>query len=75
MFMKTFIYILQNWLSNKYPDIKFGFYISRRNKYVHMGFDKSILSYKAFYDIISDISQTWNDKKNKVIVLQLSSLV
>ena len=44
MFMKTFIHILQNRLSNKYSDIEFGFYVLRRNRYAHMGLDKSILT-------------------------------
>ena len=61
--MKTFIHILQNRLSNKYPDIEFGFYVSRRSRYVHMGLDKSILSYEERYDITSDIMQIWSEKK------------
>ena len=48
-------------LSNMYPDIKLGFYVLRRNKYVHMRLDNSVLSYKECYDTISDVSQIWNE--------------
>ena len=61
--MKTFIYILPNQLSNKYPDIKLGFDVSRRNRYVYMGLDKLILSYEERYDVILDISQILNEKR------------
>ena len=52
---------MQNWVSNNYPDVKFGFYVSRRNNYVHMELD-NFLIYKERFDITSDISQLWMKK-------------
>ena len=50
--MRTFIHVLQFRLNVKYPDIEFHFYVSRRNKYVHMGLDKSILSYSCCHELM-----------------------
>ena len=40
MHMITFIPILETCLNDKYHDIKFHFYVSRKNNYVRLGLHK-----------------------------------
>ena len=61
--MKTFIYILERKLKEKYPNVDFKFYISRRTKYVHMGLNQNLLSIRKHRVIISDNEELWNPKR------------
>ena len=46
----------------KYPQVKFFFYVSRRNIYVHTGLVKVILSLSCCEQSVTDIAQIWEEK-------------
>ena len=57
MYMKTFIIMLKNVLKKDYPDIELAFYVSRRSKFVHMGFDVQVTKISHSRDIINAIEK------------------
>ena len=57
--MKTFLHILKRHLCEKYHDILFEFYLSRRTKNVHMELNCSLLTLREHEQIISDIEEIW----------------
>ena len=63
MYMKTFLIILKNRLSEKYPDVSIDFYVSRRSKFVHMGLDMAFYTYTKCFEMIAFIESLWKKKK------------
>ena len=61
--MKTFLFVLEWILKEKYPNVKFGFYLSTWSKNVHMGLDCNLLCLPEHVDIISDIENIWQKRK------------
>ena len=59
MNIKTFLYVLKNFLAQKYPHIEFEFYLSRRTKNVHMGLSCSLLELCEHNHVIHDIEELW----------------
>ena len=57
--MKTFLYVLKNFLAEKYLHIDLEFYLSRRTKSVHMGLNYSLLQLDEHKQIIFDIKELW----------------
>ena len=43
-------------LKKKFPYVKFGFYLSRRSSYVHMGLDFALFSLKNYSKIIAEVN-------------------
>ena len=41
------------------------FFVSRRNRYVHMGFNRPLHSIENFVEVLDFIENLWNKKKNK----------
>ena len=56
---RVFLSKLERHLNKKYPHIKIDFYVSRRRRYVHMGFEKVLLSYPEYKKILDDIENFW----------------
>ena len=73
--MKTFLYVLKNFLAEKYPHIEFEFCLSRRTKNVHMGLNYSLLELHKHKLIIFDIEELWlrrrQDMSFKFVLPQL----
>ena len=59
MYMKTFLHILKRFLNEKYPNINFEFYLSRRTKNVRMGLNCGLLTLHGHDQVISDIKEIW----------------
>ena len=57
--MKTFLYVLNNILDEKYSHIDFEFYLSRCTKNIHMGLNYSLLGPHEQNQIIFDIKELW----------------
>ena len=66
MYMKTFLHTLRRVLNEKYQDINFEFYLSRRTKNVHMGLNCSALTLHEHDQIISDIKEIWLLKRQDI---------
>ena len=73
--MKAFLHILKRRLCEKYQDITFEFYPSRRTKNVHMGQNCSLLTLREHEQIFSDAKEIWllkrQDTKFKFAMPQL----
>ena len=73
--MKTFLHILKRRLCEKYCDISFEFYLSRRTKNVHMGLNCSLLTLREHEQIICDVEEIWllkrQDTKFKFVMPKL----
>ena len=63
MNMQKFIILLNCELKKDFPELDFGFYISRRNRYVHLGSDIALHRIKNYQDIIDKIKLLWYQKK------------
>ena len=63
MRMKLFILYLKAYLKEKYPDVDFSFYLSKR-KEVYMDLLIPLLSYADCQKVISNIKEMWLSKKN-----------
>ena len=61
--MKKFILIFKNKLSIKHTEIKFGFYVSQRNKFVYIRLNKPPLSLDSYSKIIFDIEGYWESER------------
>ena len=61
--MKKFILIFKNKLSIKHTEIKFGFYVSQRNKFVYIRLNKAPLSLDSYSKIIFDIEGYWESER------------
>ena len=55
--MKKRVQLLKSFLSKKIPEVDIGFYLSRRSKFVHMGFDIPLYSIKNYPDFIGEIDK------------------
>ena len=62
MHIKTFIHIVKQRLGINYSGIKFGFYVPKRNRYVHMSLNHPLLSLECYSEIISDIAKFLEEK-------------
>ena len=61
--MRTFLIILDNALKKDYPNVELGFYVSRRSRYVHMGWDVPLNRIRDIDDILKKIENLWLIKK------------
>ena len=62
--------ILKMILKEKFPDVTVGFYLIKRNKYLHMGLDQSLSSIEAYKDFKEEINNFLSvnlDSKFKMI--------
>ena len=63
MKMQTFLIFLNGQLKKDYPDLEFGFYLSRRSRYAHMGSDTPLIRIPNHQEIIEKIKTIWYQKK------------
>ena len=49
------LHILEFILNEKFPDIKAGFYLSKRKSYIHMGLDQSFTSLECYKEFKEEI--------------------
>ena len=49
------INILVMMLKVKFPDVKIGFYLSKRKGFLHMGLDKSLPSLEFYEELTEEI--------------------
>ena len=52
---------MEKTMKEKYPEFNAGFYVSRRNNYIHMGLDNSIFSYLSYANIIEEINKFFDE--------------
>ena len=52
MIIKSFSLVLKSTLNEKYPNLKVDFYVSRQNRYVHMGLDQPLHSISYFQKLL-----------------------
>ena len=64
MNIKIFLTVLKSTLVEKYPDLKIYFYVSRRNRCVHMGLDQALHSILNFEKIINEMESIWTVRKH-----------
>ena len=63
MYMKAFLVALKQCVKKDYPEIEFEFYLSRRSKFAHMGFDLPLVSVKDHQKLIKFIQEYWEQNK------------
>ena len=63
MKMQSFLILLNGELKKDFPELDFGFYVSRRNRYVHMGSDVALHRIPNYQKIIDKIKLLWYQKK------------
>ena len=56
MNIKSFLLVLKSTLNEKYANLKVNFYVSRRNRYVHMGLDQPLHSI-SYYEKLDSLSK------------------
>ena len=49
------INILVMILKKKFPDVKIGFYLSKRKGFLHLGLDKSVASLECYEELTEEI--------------------
>ena len=63
MRMQTFLILLNCELKKDFPELDFGFYVSRRNRYAHMGSNIALHRIPDYQKIIDNIKTLWYEKK------------
>ena len=64
MNIKSFLLVLKSTLNEKYPNLKVDFYVSRRNRYAHIGLDQPLHSFQYYEKLINDIESIWTARKH-----------
>ena len=60
----SFLHVLKSTLNEKYPNLKVDFYVSCRNRYVHMRLDQPLHSFSNYEKLINDIESIWTARKH-----------
>ena len=72
MSIKKLVLQLGKSFRQKFPEMDAGFYVSKRNMYVHMGLEKSIFSYSNYKAIIEEYNKLFEEHlSNKFVVNNL----
>ena len=64
MRIKLFLTQLKNAMEKTFPAVTVNFFVSRHNRYVHMGLNRSLHSIKNFMEMLQFIENLWNEKNN-----------
>ena len=64
MRIKLFLTQLKNAMEKTFPTLTVNFFVSRRNRYVHMGLNRPLHSIENFMEMLQFIENLWNEKKN-----------
>ena len=65
MLINQYVTILEKHLNSLFPNLSIRFYVSKRNKYVHMDLDCALFTLKDYSDIIAEIKDFMSDKLDK----------
>ena len=57
---------MEEYLKQKFPDLKTSLYLNRRNKFVHMGIDFPLFSIENFQEIVLEIESFKKKKLDKL---------
>ena len=56
-------------MEKTFPTLTDFFFVSRRNRYVHMGLNRPLHSMENFMEVLQFIENLWNEKKIGTIFL------
>ena len=63
MKIKLFLTQLKNAMEKTFPTLGVDFFVSRCNRYVHMGLNRPLHSIENFMEVLKFIENLWNEKK------------
>ena len=63
MKIKLFLTQLKNAMEKTFPALTVDFFVSRRNRYVHMGLNRLLDFIEKFMEVLQFIENLWNEKK------------
>ena len=63
MKIKLFLIQLKRAMEKAFPTLTVEVFVSRRNRYVHMGFNRPLYSIKSFMEVLQFTENLWNEKK------------
>ena len=63
MRIKLFLTQLKNATEKTFPTLTVNFFVSRRNRNVHMGLNRPLHSIENFMEMLQFIENLWNEKK------------
>ena len=62
-------------MKENFPEIKMGFYVSKRTNYVHMGLDSPLFSYSRHSQIIDQLQSFMSDELDERFKLMFPQLM
>ena len=68
MKIKLFLTQFKKAMEKAFPTWTVGFFVSRYNRYVHMGLNRLLHSIENFAEVLQFIENFWNEKKNKYYI-------
>ena len=63
MMMNLFLTQLKNAMEKIFPTLTADFFVSRHNRYIHMGLNRPLHSIENFMEVLQFIKNLWNEKK------------
>ena len=61
--MNLFLTQLKNAMEKNFPTLTADFFVSRHNRYIHMGLNRPLHSIENFMEVLQFIKNLWNEKK------------
>ena len=75
MLMKKYVRILEKHMSSLYPNLNIHFYVSRKQKYVHMGLDQPLFTLRDSDKTIAQIRDFTYDELDERFTFCFPQLV
>ena len=50
-------------MEKTFPTLIVDFFVSRRNRYIHMGLNRPLHSFENFMEVLQFTENLWNEKK------------
>ena len=66
MKIKLFLTQLKNAMEKTFPTLTVDFFVLRRNRYVHMCFNRPFYSIENFMEVLQFMENLWNEKKKQM---------
>ena len=63
MKIKLFLTQLKNAMEKTFPTLTVDFFVSRPNRYVHMGLNRPLHFIENFMEVLKFIENLWHEKK------------
>ena len=73
MKITLFLTQLKKAMEKNFPTLIVDFFVSRRNRYIHMGLNRSLHSIENFMEVLQFIENLWNEKKKMVTKVLFSA--